>query len=221
MKKIRIILFLFYGMLFSQNNICESNDYEPISIYSIFNASALNKDDIRILKLIEQSITNKELENLSILEEDQGFRKIAERNCREPDFRFLTVEDMFKYLEVAVSEKYGLTKSQLDKFFAEEKLLDKFKVGKIGFFHFDKSFGCEIYLYDYVYCKNNKYLDYYALSNSMLLSTNNPYDNDDICDQNLIRFEDTKNFKRYIIPITNEKECFYMSVYFIKAATFP
>jgi hypothetical protein len=221
MKKIRIILslFLFYEISFSQNNMCEFNNANDIVYtYTVSNAGTLNKDDIIYLKRIKQFITNKELENLSILKDDEGFRKILGKHSLDIDFSFSTVDDMFKYCKIVVSEKYDLAKSQLDKFFMEKNLLNELKVGKIRFFYFYKDFHSEINLYDYVYCKNNQYLDYYALNNPMLLSTNIPFDG--ICDQNLIGFEETENFKRYVIPIANKSKCIYMFIYFIKVATY-
>jgi hypothetical protein len=220
--KIILSLLLFYGILFSQDKICEFNDDDDVLFaYRTLDVNLLCKENIDIfkqMKKVTQLITYRELENLSVLKNDTNFREIARKYALETDFSFSSVEKMFKeYSKVPISEKYNLAKSQLDKFFMEKDLLNKSRVGRITFLYYDKDFDGEINVYDYVYCKNARYLDYYALNNTMLKSINPFDDDDDIYYKNLIGFEETKNFKRYTMPIVYEGKTIYnMSIHYIK-----
>lgn len=211
MKLISITLFCFF-INFAQSQIknCDSLiEFKLLKEYTIYNMDSLKNDiNIKIVNKVRSRINKFDLEKLAKIKEDNVFNRIVDIYSFESDFSFSSINAMFEYCNEKMSNNYFNNIINLDNSIKGKNNNDK--VLKIDFFYFNQIVNSEIYIYNYNYCRN-KMLSRFSLSNSILLSPSNPFE--DSFNEKLIGIEETNYYKRYVVPIVCNDNILYMSVF--------
>lgn len=211
MKLLSITFFCFFiNYVQSQIKNCDSSiEFKLLKEYTVYNIDSLKNDrNIKKVSKVRSRLNKFDLEKLVELKEDSVFNKIVDMYSFESDFSFSSINAMFEYCNEKMSNNYFTNIIELNN--SLKKKNNSNKILKIDFFYFNKSVNSEIYIYNYNFCRN-KMLSRYSLSNSVLISPSNPFENR--FNNNLIGIEKTNYYNRYVVPIVYNDNVFYMSVY--------